>query len=130
MEIRRCTAADEAALFALIREEGDEWKDYWGAEGMENYRRALRNSVVYAAYDGAELCGYARCRDDDGFGLYVYDLLVRQSRRGSGLGRALMERAAADYPGASTYVMGDVPGYYEGHLGYAPEGSIYIVSEK
>ena len=126
MEIRPCTEADEANLFALIREEGDEWTDYWDAEGMERYRRALRSSVVYAAYDGAELCGYARCRDDDGFGLYVYDLLVKQSRRGSGLGRALMERAAADYPGA-TYVMGDVPGYYEGHLGYQQEGIIYII---
>jgi len=37
--------------------------------------------VVFVAVDAAEVCGYARCIEDPGFGLYVIDFLVAQPRR-------------------------------------------------
>lgn len=53
---------------------------------------ALDHSVNYLLFSGDELCGYIRCRDDDGFGVYVYDLLVDKTHRGKEFGRLLMEQ--------------------------------------
>ncbi len=125
MSIRRYTEADAAALFALLRTEGEEWSDYLGAE--ERYRRALRSGVTYVAPDGEALAGFVRCREDDGFGVYVYDLLVRRDCRGQGLGRALMDAVFADFSGQPVYVLSDVDVYYE-KLGYARAGSVFAVS--
>jgi len=70
------------------------------------------------------VCGYIRCLEDNGFGVYVYDLLVRKSYRGRQL--ALMERVYQDFPGEPVYVMRDVDLYYE-KLGYHREGSIFQI---
>jgi len=67
-----------------------------------------------------------RCRDDDGFGVYIYDLLVDQAYHGKEYGRLLMERICRDYPSDNVYVMGDVYPYYE-KPGYEVEGKIYKV---
>ena len=61
-------------LLALIKREGKEWGSYWGSEGKHKYQKALDNSIVYLLFENQTLCGYARCRDDDGFGVYIYDL--------------------------------------------------------
>ncbi len=127
--IRRYEAQDEQDLFGLLEREGDEWKEYWCGPARKKYKRAMRNSVVYLLFEGKELCGYARCRDDDGYGVYVYDLLVDKAHRGKEYGRLLMERACRDFPGAPAYVLGDVYPYYE-KLGYAVEGSIYTIKPK
>jgi GNAT superfamily N-acetyltransferase len=126
-EIRRYTDTDEEPLFAMIEKEGDEWRDYWLGEGREKYCRAMGNSVGYLVFEGETLCGYLRCKDDDGFGVYVHDLLVDKDYRGKEYGRLLMERVCGDFPGSAVYVMGDIPGYYEGKLGYKVEGWIYVV---
>ena len=127
MEIRRYRREDQAQLFALLREEGEEWSDYYGADGCNKYLRALESSVTYLATENGVLCGYARCREDDGFGVYVYDLLVRQADRGRKIGKMLMEQACRDFPDQTVYVMSDVDLYYE-KLGYQREGSIFIVT--
>jgi ribosomal protein S18 acetylase RimI-like enzyme len=127
MEIRTYSEADEARLFEMIRDEGDEWESYYGEATIEKYKKALRNSLVYVAYEDGVLCGYVRCRDDDGFGVYVYDLLVKKARRGHSIGRKLMEKVCADYPETVVYVMSDVDGYYE-KQGYRREGSIFKVN--
>lgn len=126
MEIHRYVQSDEPKLFDLIRNEGGEWEDYFGGIQAEKYRRALQNSIVYVAYEGDVLCGYARCRDDDGYGIYVYDLLVHRAFRGRHIGRKLMERVCADHPEDVVYVMSDVDGYYL-KQGYHKEGSIFRV---
>ncbi|OPZ62980.1 MAG: Acetyltransferase (GNAT) family protein [Firmicutes bacterium ADurb.Bin506] len=126
MVVRRYSRADEELLFDMLKDEGDDWLEYHGAEGRERYERALESSVTYVVFDGSILCGYARCREDDGFGVYVYDLLVRRSYRGRQLGRMLMERVAADFADQTTYVMSDVDPYYE-QLGYQRVGSIFEV---
>lgn len=127
MTIKRYDQADQAALFELLREQGEEWSDYHSETGTVKYLKALATSVVYVAYDDENtLCGYTRCRDDDGFGLYVYDLLVKQSHRGKQLGKLLMAQACKDYPDQPVYVTSDVDPYYE-KLGYQRVGSIFQV---
>ena len=127
MEIRLYQADDESNLFAMMQEEGHEWVDYWGESNQEKYRAALASSIVFVAYEGEELCGYARCREDDGYGIYVYDLLVRAQSRGQRIGQTLMNAARAAFPNAPAYVLGDIPGYYEKKLGYRAERIIYII---
>lgn len=126
MVIERFRPEDAPALFDLLAEEGAEWSDYHGAYGRGRYLRALETSATYLAWDGGLLCGYVRCREDGGFGVYVCDLLVRASCRGSGLGRRMMARVREDFQGQTVYVMSDVDPYYE-TLGYRRVGSIFEV---
>jgi len=127
--VRRYTKADEDALFAMIEAEGEEWQAHWQGTGRDKYVVALENSIVYIILQEGILCGFARCRDDDGFGVYVYDLLVDKAYRGQEYGRKLMERACKDFPDSTVYVMSDVNPYYE-KLGYETEGTIFVVKMK
>lgn len=124
--IRRYEDKDEDRLFALIEGEGDEWSDYWRGAGRAKYQNALTHCINYLLFEGKELCGYVRCRDDDGFGIYIYDLLVSKEHRGKDYGRLLMEKVCRDFPDQTVYVMSDVDAYYE-KLGYEREGSILVV---
>jgi len=126
MIIKRYSTMDEIPLFDMFREEGDDWIDYHGAKGYDKYLKALESSITYLAYEDSLLCGYTRCREDDGFGVYVYDLLVRKTYRGKQIGKMLMEQACKDFPDQPVYVMSDVDLYYE-KLGYRREGSIFEV---
>ena len=128
MLIRKYTPADIDRLFALIEREGEEWT-YWQGENRTKYQKALDNCITYLVFEGDILCGYARCRGDDGFGVYVFDLLVDKQYRGKEYGRLLMEQVCRDFPNEIVYVTGgtDVYSYYEDKLGYAEEGKVYIV---
>lgn len=126
MEIKKYSKAYESLLFDLLVDEGDEWSDYHGPGGREKYIKALESSIVYIACDEALVCGYVRCREDDGFSVYIYDLLVRKSYRGKQIGKKLMERVCQDFSDQPVFVMSDVDPYYE-KLGYRKEGSIFEV---
>lgn len=126
MIIRRYEKSDESLLFDLLIDEGDEWIDYYGKTGRCNYIKALESSITYIAIDKSLVCGFARCRDDDGFGVYVYDLLVRKSYRGKMIGKSLMEKVCHDFPEETIYVMSDVDQYYKKN-GYHKVGSIFEV---
>ncbi len=126
MQIRQYSKADETLLFDLLIDEGDDWIDYHGPVGLSKYIKALESSITYIACDENLACGYARCREDDGFGVYIYDLLVRKTHRGKQIGKALMERVLKDFLNQAIYVMSDVDPYYE-KLGYRREGSIFEV---
>ena len=126
MEIKVYSEVDEDNLFDMMKKEGAEWEDYWGDSNRDKYKTALSNSITFLSYDEDELCGYVRCRDDDGFGIYIYDLLVKKSKRGNNIGRALMESVCSVFPNNRVYVMSDVDDYYKKH-GYRREGSIFEV---
>jgi len=126
MEIKRYSKAYESLLFDLLVNEGDDWSDYHGAAGRDKYIKALETSITYIACDETLVCGYVRCREDDGFGVYIYDLLVRKSYRGRQIGKSLMERVCHDFPDQPVYVMSDIDPYYE-KLGYRKEGTIFVV---
>ena len=129
MEIRKYNKADEKILFDLLIDEGDEWIDYHGPKGRSQYIKAIESSVTYIACHENIVCGYVRCREDDGFGVYIFDLLVRKSYRGNQFGKRLMDRVCEDFPNQQVYVMSDVDPYYE-KLGYTKEGSIFVVQGK
>jgi len=129
LKIKRYEKQDEAALFELIRSEGVEWQDYFcGFKLLGPYIAATNNSITYVAYDGDTLCGFVRARDDDGFGIYIYDLLVHQNYRGNSYGRILMEQIGGNFPGSAIYVASDADGYYE-KLGYKKAGTVFTVKE-
>ncbi len=58
--VKRYGADHESTLFALIKNEGEEWKSYWGGESSDKYKAALKSSIVYVAYERDILCGYCR----------------------------------------------------------------------
>lgn len=127
MEIRKYNKGiDETRLMDLIRNEGEEWSCYWNDEASQQYRDALFHSITYVAIEGENLLGYSRSLDDNGFYIYVCDLLVGEKHRGQGMGRKLMEVLCEDYPDRTVYVMSDEDGYYE-KLGYDREGSVFVV---
>lgn len=123
--IKSYDADDEARLFGLMEREGREWGEYYDKR-RERYKTALANSIVYVLYEDDVLCGFCRCRDDDGFGVYICDLLVDKTHRGKHFGRLLMTRVCMDYPNDTVYVMSDVDPYYE-KQGCRREGSIFEV---
>lgn len=126
ISIKRYTGDDEVALFALMKNEGTEWESYWGEENRSKYKMALESSIVHVAYVNDILCGYCRCRDDDGYGVYIYDLLVDKHHRGKQIGRQLMTQVCTDFSKDTVYVMSDVDEYYE-KQGFRREGSIFEV---
>jgi len=129
MVIRKYTPEDESRLFDLIEREGEEWQSYWRGDGKAKYRKVLASSIVYVLFENESLCGYVRCRDDDGCGLYIYDLLVDQKHRGKSYGKFLMEKVCIDFPNDTVYAMSDVDPYYE-KLGYEKAGTIFVVKTK
>ena len=115
-------AKEYELLLALIKSEGEEWKDYFDPK----YQAVLEKSITYVAYADGKLCGYSRSIDDFGLYIWVIDLLVDERYRGHSIGRKLMECVLADYPNQDVFVMSDVDEYYE-KLGYKKEGSIFQV---
>ncbi|MEL7566135.1 MAG: GNAT family N-acetyltransferase [Dehalobacterium sp.] len=126
MEIKAYSEIDEMKLFDMLKEEGTEWESYYSDNGREKYKQALASCITYVAYEGDTLCAYVRCRDDNGFGVYVYDLLVRKPYRRQNIGRKLLEFVCTKFPEDIVYVMSDVDEYYQ-KQGYRREGSIFQV---
>lgn len=122
--IRGYNHKDAIALFDLLQEEGGEWDSYTDSQNWPKYQKALTSGVTYLFFEGPHLLGYVRCREDDGFGVYVYDLLVRRSERGKNIGKALLSYVKEVYHDQAVYVMSDVDQYYE-KLGFHKEGSIF-----
>ncbi len=128
MNIRKYVAeTDAAALDALSRSVGDDWSDYWTGDGAARFQAALATCTVFVALDADKIVGYIRARDDGGFGVYVYDLLVAESSRGAGLGHKLIDAVAAAYPTSPLYVMSDVDDYYT-KQGFERIGSIFQIN--
>ena len=127
-DIRPYTPADANELFALIKREGIEWT-YWQDDNWIKYQKLLSECVNYIIFEDGQLCGYVRGRNDGGFGIYIYDLLVDKTCRGKEYGRLLMEKVCHDFPCDNIYVLSDVNPYYE-KLGYVKEGTVFIVKAR
>ena len=115
---------DQDAIMRLIESEGSDWSDYYQGDGRIQYLYALLHSITLVIPEGDEIIGYLRAKDDFGFGIYVYDLLVSKQKRGQGYGAMLISHLMDCYPGQTVYVMSDVDPYYE-KLGYERIGSIF-----
>lgn len=114
-------------LYDLIMSEGKDWEEYTVTK-KNAYRQALKSSIVYLGIQGDQCIAYLRARDDDSFGLYIYDLLVRKNQRGHQYGKKLMDQLIDDYPSNIIYVMSDIDLYYES-LGFIKEGTIFQVKK-
>ncbi len=113
----------EEELFTLLQNEGEEWSEYWKSKKPQ-YQKALQNSLAYLIFENNTLCGYLRLRDDDGFGIYIYDLLVDKNFRGNHYGKMLMDYVLEKFPNDEVYVMSDVDEYYK-RFDYEVEGTIF-----
>lgn len=129
MEISSYTKLYEVELFSMIKSEGVEWNCYTADDVAESYKLALQSSITYVAFEDGILCGYIRAIDDNGFYIYICDLLVKKEFRGNQIGRKLMERVCIDYPMQTVYVMSDVDEYYR-KQDYRREGSIFEVKRQ
>lgn len=125
MTIKRYHQNDYPVVHDLIISEGDDWIEYAQTKKSE-YQQALHQSLTFIMMENDICIGYIRCRDDDGFGIYVYDLLVRQGYRGHHYGKLLIDHVKSLYPSDDFYVMSDVDPYYI-KQGYERIGSIFQV---
>lgn len=129
MEIRQYLKSDDTSLFEMMKAEGVDWSEYYSEKNIDRYKKALSSSIVFVAWNGEKICGYVRARDDEGFGVYIYDLLVRKSFRGNSLGYKLIKKVCEKYPNDNIYVMSDVDEYYE-KQDFRREGSIFQIQYK
>ncbi|MEO1773269.1 GNAT family N-acetyltransferase [Candidatus Enterococcus ferrettii] len=126
LAIERYQLAHEQALFSLLSKEG--WTCYCSDEDrFTRYKEALGQSISYVLIQDESLCGYIRCHNDYGNGVYVYDLLVDQKYRGQGYGNLLMSKVKAEFPKTEIYVLSGVDKYYE-KLKLKKAGSIFEIN--
>lgn len=125
-EIKPYSNQYENELMELIKQEGDDWKIYWGEPNASKYRKAFEQSITYVALADDKICGYSRSLKDALF-IYVCDLLVNERYRGNGLGKKLMQCLQEEYPDYPVYVMSGNDEYYQ-KLSAKKEGSIYLLS--
>jgi GNAT superfamily N-acetyltransferase len=67
---------------------------YWArSRSPEAVRQSIEHSLCFGAYEGAELVGFARVVTDYAVIAWLLDVLVVETHRGQGLGKALVEAA-------------------------------------
>lgn len=125
MEIRKYQASDIEGLFALMSREGDEWT-YNSAEEEEKYMICMQRSIAFVAVEENKIQAYVRCKNDDGFGIYVLDLLVDKNFRGRNIGGKLIEEVRKIYPAGPMYITSDSDGYYK-KQGFEIVGTLFEV---
>jgi GNAT superfamily N-acetyltransferase len=111
---------DVVAILAL-------YDQTWWAEGRspDDVRRALEHShPVVTAWEGGDLVGFARVISDLTFRATIWDVIVRPSHQGRGLGAAIMKYVLEhpDLKSVSQFLLltADKHGFYE-RLGFAAE---------
>ena len=114
------TRVEVAQLLELYR------TTWWAHDrSIAQVRRALDHSrPVVTAWDGSTLIGFTRVISDLTFRATIWDVIVRPSHQGRGIGTALM-RAVLDHPDLKTVTQfflltADKHSFYE-HLGFRPE---------
>ncbi|MBC1444828.1 MULTISPECIES: GNAT family N-acetyltransferase [Listeria] len=83
MKIREYEKSDIGELFNLMNKEDEEWQ-FAHEKNRKKYMCAIENSSAYVSEHAGTLIGYIRCKNDDGFGIYILDLLVDKQFRGNG----------------------------------------------
>jgi GNAT superfamily N-acetyltransferase len=73
---------------------------YWAlGRSREVVERAVAHSLNFGAYDDRELVGYARVVTDHATFAWLCDVYVEPSRRGVGVGTALLASVTAELAG-------------------------------
>ncbi|HEY7727322.1 MAG TPA: GNAT family N-acetyltransferase [Candidatus Eisenbacteria bacterium] len=105
----------------------------WWAQGrtLADVRRALDHSrPIVSAWDGPDLVGFARVISDLTYRATIWDVVVRESHRGRGIGRELM-RYVLEHPDLKTVscfllLTRDKHSFYE-RLGFTAEREMTMV---
>jgi ribosomal protein S18 acetylase RimI-like enzyme len=89
---------------------------WWPERTCEQVDLVLRGSPAVGAWQGNQLVGFARAVTDGVLRAYVEDVIVAPSRRGSGIGRALLDRLISELgatPVVTLFCSPDLVRYYE-----------------
>jgi GNAT superfamily N-acetyltransferase len=88
--------SDDPARLDLDRVHGWLTTSYWSpGVSREKVEAAVRGSEVVGAYDATGQVGYARLVTDRATHAWLCDVVVDESARGRGVGKALVERCLA-----------------------------------
>jgi len=133
--IRTASLDDEEAVLALIEElfeaPGRRPRGYTRGRGREGFRHAVADpdSDVLLAVDGDRVVGMASVYVDylsirDGWRCWLQDLVVTSSRRGSGIGKMLLDAATewARERGCTHLDLNSGVGREDAHRFYLREG--------
>lgn len=96
-------------IIASCEKEG--WRDFFAVR-REEFRRALSSSHTLVAFSGGKYCGFARYITDGSFTVYCCEIIVDRPFRRKGIGRLLLEKAAAEYPSCAVDVLSDNDDFY------------------
>ena len=92
MQTVELTPADAPELTALY-----EAYDWWADREVESVREALANSIAVGVREDGELVASARVVTDGVYYAKCYDVVVREERRGEGIGAELLD-AVVSHP--------------------------------
>jgi GNAT superfamily N-acetyltransferase len=90
--------------------------EWWPERTARELDLVLRDSPAAGAWHGTQLIGFARAVTDGVLRAYVEDVVVAPSRRGSGIGQALLDRliqALDAIPVVTLFCAPDLVRYYE-----------------
>lgn len=69
----------------------------WGRVSEVLAQKAIDNSLVFvSAYKGGQLVGFGRVVGDGALNVYIQDLIVSESMRGEGIGKAILNKLLAE----------------------------------
>ncbi len=89
---------------------------WWPERTPDQVGAVLRGSPAVGAWRGGQLVGFARAVTDGVLRAYVEDVVVAPSRRGSGIGLALLDRLIQELdaiPVVTLFCSPDLVRYYE-----------------
>jgi len=91
----------------------------WPERTPEQIDLVLRGSPAVGAWHGEQLIGFARAVTDGVLRAYVEDVIVAPSRRGSGIGQAVLDRLIQELgaiPVVTLFCSPDLVRYYEANF--------------
>jgi len=83
--------SDDKSLLQLDRVYAMLSKTYWAQfRSMEIIEKSIMHSLCFGIYKNGEMVGFARCVTDYAALYYLCDVVIDESYRGEGLGKALI----------------------------------------
>lgn len=104
------------------------WSDGTTTPAMlENFNVPFRNStLVWSAWDGDTLAGCVRVLSDKMFRSVIYDLAVLPKYQGCGIGKELVRRCQAAFPGSEWLVGTETAAEFYERLGFRRSDDVFL----